>query len=48
MSGSVDPRDIGHLVLLGHPAPGSFNHSMAMAYCASVRDCGQSETLRGL
>jgi NAD(P)H dehydrogenase (quinone) len=45
---SVEPRDIGHLVLLGHPAPGSFNHSMAMAYCAAVRDCGQSATLRDL
>ena len=44
----VDPREIGHLVLLGHPAPGSFNHSMANAYCAAVRACGQSATLRDL
>lgn len=48
MTNRVDPRQIGHLVLLGHPAPGSFNHSMAMAYCAAVSACGQSATLRDL
>ncbi|GAA0336444.1 NAD(P)H-dependent oxidoreductase [Sphingomonas oligophenolica] len=48
MTSGVDPAGIGHLVLLGHPAPGSFNHSMAMAYCAAVRACGQSATLRDL
>jgi NAD(P)H dehydrogenase (quinone) len=48
MSSRVDPAEIVHLVLLGHPAPGSFNHSMAMAYCAAVRDCGQSAILRDL
>jgi len=44
----VDPGSVGHLVLLGHPAPGSFNHAMAEAYCAAVRACGQSATLRDL
>jgi NAD(P)H dehydrogenase (quinone) len=46
--GSVDPHDISHLVVLGHPAPGSFCHAMADAYCESVRGYGQSADLRDL
>ncbi len=48
MSGSVDPRDIRHLVILGHPAAGSFNHAVADAYCDAVRACGQTAILRDL
>ncbi len=43
-----DPRDIRHLVILGHPAGPSFNHSVAEAYCAAVEECGQTAILRDL
>jgi NAD(P)H dehydrogenase (quinone) len=43
---SVPP--IRHVVVLGHPAPGSFNHQVARVYCETVRDCGQEATLRDL
>jgi len=39
---------IRHVVLLGHPAKGSFNHQVADAYCETVRACGQEAILRDL
>lgn len=44
----ADPARIHHLVVLGHPAPGSFNHSIARAYCDAVEDCDQRATLHDL
>jgi len=37
-----------HVVVLGHPAPGSFNHAIAERYCATVQECGQNAKLRDL
>lgn len=37
-----------HVVVLGHPASGSFNHAIAERYCLTVRACGQQVTLRDL
>ena len=37
-----------HIVVLGHPAPGSFNHAIAERYCATVCACGQQAMLRDL
>ena len=37
-----------HLVVLGHPAPGSFNHAVAARYCAEIKACGQHAILRDL
>lgn len=37
-----------HLVVLGHPAPGSFNHAVAQTYCEAVRGCGQDCEIRDL
>jgi NAD(P)H dehydrogenase (quinone) len=45
---SVDPHDIRHLVVLGHPAPWSFNGSVAADYCDAVRGCDQTAVLRNL
>jgi NAD(P)H dehydrogenase (quinone) len=45
---SMDPPGVSHLVVLGHPAPDSFCHAIAEAYCDSVRACGQSAVLRDL
>lgn len=39
---------IRHLVVLGHPAPASFNRSVAAAYCETVEACGQEAELRDL
>jgi NAD(P)H dehydrogenase (quinone) len=39
---------IRHLVILGHPDPGSFCASVAETYCATVREFGQEATLRDL
>lgn len=44
----VDPKDIRHLVVLGHPAEQSFNRSVAEAYCHTVEECGQTAILRDL
>lgn len=44
----VDPPEIRHLVILGHPAPWSFNASVAAEYCDAVRSCSQSAVLRNL
>lgn len=44
----VDPKDIRHLVVLGHPAERSFNRSVADAYCRTVEKCGQTAILRDL
>ena len=43
---SNDP--IRHLVVLAHPRRDSFNHQIAEAYCAAVRECGQEPVLRDL
>jgi NAD(P)H dehydrogenase (quinone) len=37
-----------HVVILSHPEPGSFNHSVAQAYCDAVRWAGQEVVLRDL
>ncbi|MEO9129697.1 MAG: NAD(P)H-dependent oxidoreductase [Sphingomonas sp.] len=37
-----------HVVVLGHPTPGSFNHAIAERYCATVRECGQEAIIRDL
>ena len=42
------PGSAHHVVVLGHPAPGSFNHAIAERYCATVRTCGQQVMLRDL
>ncbi|MEG3123388.1 NAD(P)H-dependent oxidoreductase [Sphingomonas sp. GB1N7] len=39
---------IRHVVILGHPAPGSFNHEVAERYCQTVRDNGQEAVIRDL
>jgi len=39
---------IRHVVVLGHPAPASFNRSVAETYCETVRACGQEAELRDL
>ncbi|MES2096504.1 MAG: NAD(P)H-dependent oxidoreductase [Pseudomonadota bacterium] len=44
----VDPADIRHLVVLGHPDPDSFNAGVARAYCTAVEQCGQRAELRDL
>ncbi|MEP7004628.1 MAG: NAD(P)H-dependent oxidoreductase [Sphingomonas bacterium] len=42
---SHSPR---HVVVLGHPSPGSFNHAIAERYCATIRACDQEVVLRDL
>lgn len=37
-----------HVVILSHPGPDSFNHSVARAYCDAVRFAGQEVVLRDL
>ena len=37
-----------HVVILSHPGPDSFNHSVARAYCDAVRYAGQEVVLRDL
>lgn len=44
----VTPADLHHLIIVGHPARNSFNHAVAAAYADSVRQCGQSPTIRDL
>ncbi|UIJ46324.1 NAD(P)H-dependent oxidoreductase [Sphingomonas cannabina] len=39
---------IRHLVVLGHPAPGSFNHTVAQTYCETVEACCQQAEVRDL
>lgn len=43
-----DSDPIRHLVVLGHPKAGSFNHSVAQAYCDTVCASGQQADLRDL
>lgn len=43
-----DPGDLRHAIILCHPAPRSFNHSVADAYCDMVEKCGQSSIVRDL
>ncbi|MGY2736319.1 NAD(P)H-dependent oxidoreductase [Sphingomonas sp. UYP23] len=44
----ADPADIRHVVVLGTPSRSSFTHAVAEAYCAEVRECGQTADLRDL
>lgn len=44
----ADPARIHHLLILGHPAPDSFNHAIARAFCEAVEECGQRATLHDL
>ncbi|WP_404712566.1 NAD(P)H-dependent oxidoreductase [Sphingomonas sp. MMS24-J13] len=37
-----------HAVILCHPAPGSFNHTVAQTYVDTVRECGQDAIVRDL
>ncbi len=37
-----------HVVVLGHPAPDSFNHAIAERYAATVRACRQEVVVRDL
>ena len=37
-----------HVVILAHPGPNSFNHSIANTYCEAVRFAGQDAVLRDL
>lgn len=39
---------IRHLIVLGHPGPEGFNHSVAAAYGEAVRACGQQPVMRDL
>jgi NAD(P)H dehydrogenase (quinone) len=47
-SDMTDKPAIRHVVVLGHPATGSFNHQIAEIYCQAVRACGQDALLRDL
>lgn len=44
----ANPAHLRHLVIVGHPAPGSFNHALAAAYCEAVQAWGQVAVLRDL
>lgn len=44
----VPNTPIRHVVVLGHPAPASFNRAVAETYCETVRACGQEADLRDL
>ncbi|QNQ10597.1 NAD(P)H-dependent oxidoreductase [Sphingomonas alpina] len=37
-----------HVIVIGHPVPGSFNHAIADHYCRTVRDAGQEAVIRDL
>lgn len=39
---------VRHVIVLGHPAPGSFNHEVAERYCKTVRENGQEAVVRDL
>jgi len=41
-------QPVRHLVVLGHPAPGSFNHQLADTWCETIASCGQEVELRDL
>ncbi len=48
-SHALEPGPAGrHVVILSHPGPDSFNHSVARAYCDAVRGAGQEAVLRDL
>jgi len=38
----------GHVVILAHPDPSSFNAAIARTYCDQVRECGQRALVRDL
>lgn len=42
------PADIQHLIVIGHPAPDSFCHSIARAYADAIVECGQQCVTRDL
>lgn len=41
-------QPIRHVIVLGHPSPGSFNHEVVQLYCATVRENGQEAVVRDL
>ena len=47
MSGEAKAKG-GHVVILAHPDPGSFNAAVAQAYCEGVRESGQQASIRDL
>lgn len=47
-SQAAGPAPIRHVVVLGHPDPGSFNHEVAERYCKAVRDIGHTAVVRDL
>ncbi|MEO5865686.1 MAG: NAD(P)H-dependent oxidoreductase [Sphingomonas sp.] len=48
MSTPVSPSSGRHAVILCHPDPESFNHSVAAAYASTARACGQQVVVRDL
>ena len=50
MTDSLDAAraPIRHIVILGHPEPGSFNHEVAERYCKTVREIGHEAVVRDL
>ncbi|MDB5712496.1 MAG: putative dehydrogenase [Sphingomonas bacterium] len=45
---AADQTRIRHVVILGHPEPGSFNHQVAEAYCRAARENGHEAVIRDL
>jgi len=45
---SADSTDPRHLIVLGHPRPGSFNHQVAEAYRQTAQDCWHNAEIRDL
>ncbi|MFA6123581.1 MAG: NAD(P)H-dependent oxidoreductase [Sphingomonas sp.] len=41
-------QPIRHVVVLGHPSPGSFNHEVVQRYCTTVHENGQEAVVRDL
>lgn len=47
MSGEAKAKG-GHVVIVAHPDPNSFNSAIAHAYCDAVHESGQQATIRDL
>jgi NAD(P)H dehydrogenase (quinone) len=45
---TIQQAKVRHVVVLGHPEPGSFNHEVAERYCRAVRNNGQEAVIRDL
>ena len=43
-----NPAKAQHVIILCHPAQGSFNAAAAAEYCATVEECGQHAVVRDL